>query len=156
MAVYRKTQRSLGNYDAKFLGPFTARQSIWMGIGIVPAAFLGYNEYLVGLDIGVVFLTVVLVMIIPLFMAFGEKITYGMKPEDFAKQFYQYRIAAPKVRLYKTETYDDVMYKQKQKEEAAEKGAEKGAKSKGTKVVRTKGKFKEYEHKKSKTYQEYL
>lgn len=158
MAVHRKTQKSIGNYDAKFLGPFTARQSLWMGIGLVPSVFIGYNEYLVGLDLGIILITVAVIMAVPLFMAFGEKVTYGMKPEDFARQYYRYRILAPKVRVSKTETYDDVIYEKKQKEEAAatESGTKKTSKSKETNVVRTKNGFKEYAHKISKDYPEFL
>lgn len=118
MAVHRKTQKSLGSYDAKFLGPFTMRQSICLGIGMVPSVLIGYTEYKSGFDLGIIFLTVVIIMAIPLFFAFGEKITYGMKPEDFAKQYYIYRIQAPKIRMYKTNTYDDIMWAQKQKEAA--------------------------------------
>lgn len=173
MAVHRKTQKSLGNYDAKFLGAFTMRQSICLGVGLVPSALLGYTEYKSGFDIGIVFLTVVIIMVIPLFLGFGDKITYGMKPEDFAKQYYIYRIQAPKIRLYKTQTYDDIMWAQKQKEAAKAKDSsnngKKASKKKSAEINETeqdkkntkksgavKGKFRIYEHKKNKTYPEFL
>lgn len=174
MAVHRKTQKSLGNYDAKFLGPFTMRQSICIGVGLVPSALVGYMEYTAGLDIGLIFMTIVVIMVVPLFLAFGEKITYGMKPEDFAKQYYIYRIQAPKVRLYKTETYDDIMWTQKQKEAAKDssgkkktnaskkKSAESDEDEEDTKKKKKgnsgtkKGKFRVYEHKKNKAYPDYL
>lgn len=154
MAVHRKTQKSLGSYDAKFLGPFTMRQSICLGIGLVPSALVGYAEFQSGLDIGFVFITVVLIMLIPLFLGFGEKITYGMKPEAFAKQYYIYRIQAPKIRKYKTVTFDDILWNQKKTTTESASG-EKETKKKGSKVT-SKNKFKIYEHKKSKEYEEYL
>ena len=157
MAVHRKTQKSLGNYDAKFLGPFTMRQSIWLGIGIAPSVLIGFNEYKAGLDVGIIFVTVVIIMAIPLFLGFGEKITYGMKPEDFARQYYVYRILAPKVRKYATETYDDINWKKVQKESSNKTDDEEKSKSKKQKKnVQKKGKFNIYEHKKNKNYAEFL
>ena len=111
-------------------------------------------------------------MAIPLFFAFGEKITYGMKPEDFAKQYYIYRIQAPKIRMYKTNTYDDIMWAQKQKEAAKQqtsgkngtkaskkKGAEQDEEDQGKKNTKksgpTKGRFRIYEHKKNKSYPDF-
>ena len=172
MAVHRKTQKSLGSYDAKFLGPFTMRQSICLGIGMVPSVLIGYTEYKSGFDLGIIFLTVVIIMASPLFFAGGEKITYGMKPEDFAKQYYIYRIQAPKIRMYKTNTYDDIMWAQKQKEAAKQqtsgkngtkaskkKGAEQDEEDQGKKNTKksgpTKGRFRIYDHKKNKSYPDF-
>lgn len=169
MAVHRKTQKSLGNYDAKFVGPFTMRQTIWMGIGLVPSCLVGYMQFTAGFDYGIIFCTVVLIMAIPLFLAFGEKITYEMKPEDFAKQYYIYRLQAPKVRLYKTETYDDILWKQKKKDEAKETKEKSSSKKRRKTKEETdsevgepkkksgtrKGKFMVYEHKKNNSFLEY-
>lgn len=172
MAEHRKTQKSIGNYDAKFFGPFTMRQSICIGVGLVPSAIVGYTELKSGLDVGIIFVTIAAIMAIPLFLAFGDKITYGMKPEEFAKQYYIYRIQAPKIRLYKTQTYDDVLWAQKQKEEAKAQTSGKNKtktspkedadestqdkKNNTGKPGPPTSKFRIYEHKKNKEYPSYL
>ena len=45
MAVTRRTLKDVGSYEAKFIGPFTIRQSVCLGIGVIPAAFVDYLLY---------------------------------------------------------------------------------------------------------------
>lgn len=116
MAVTRKTQKDIGNYEAKLIGPFTTRQCILLGIGAVPTIIacviinrLSSDPYaMIG---GCIF------MIIPGFFAFGKNLCYQMNPEDFIAGYYYYHIKCPNRRLYKTKTLDDEIEENKYKEE---------------------------------------
>lgn len=116
MAITRITQKDIGNYESKLLGPLTTRQTIIMAVGVVPTMFIDYAIYNMGVDMYTLFGITMVLMIIPTFIAFGKSLTYGMNPEDFLKEYYQYHILPPKVRLYKTETLDDVLEKKAKKE----------------------------------------
>ncbi len=115
-AITRKTQKDIGNYEAKFIGPFTSRQTALIGGGLVPA-FIAIliarqftNDIFTYLGIAMVF------MAIPAFLAFGSKLCYGMKPEEFLAEWYFYHYKCPKERLYKTQTFDDVLVEQAEEE----------------------------------------
>jgi len=158
MAVSRHTQKDIGNYEAKLLGPFTTRQCIFLGIGIIPTAIIGYVLMTAGVDFMTVFGLAIFIMAVPCFFAFGSSLTYDMKPEDYVKDYYKYHILAPRRRLYKTETLDDILAAQEAKKnteteesdeadtESSETKGKKGKKAQ-QKELKTFGKMKIYPHK---------
>lgn len=127
MAVSRKTQKDVGNYEPKLIGPFTTRQTIFIGIGAVIDVLLGVTLEAIGVD----FMTIAalcIVIIIP-FVLLGYLHPYGMKAEQFLIQYYIYHIAAPGVRKYETKTgLDNMKYKTLQDELDAEKSSKKTSK----------------------------
>ena len=151
MSVSRKTQKDIGNYEAKFLGPFTTRQAALLGIGMVPTA-LGYI-IIYGITGDKFIGAAALVLIIPFaFLAFGQALCYGMKPEDFLVEYYLYHIKAPAKRKYITVTVDDVLEnerikKLKKEAEAESKGKKKKKKNEESIEIRKEGEFKKYPHK---------
>lgn len=173
MAVTRRTLKDVGSYEAKFIGPFTARQSICLGIGVIPAAFVDYLLYNVTREASLIFVVTVIIMAPAIFMAFGSKVCHDMKPEDFVKDYIKYKIMAPPIRLYETRTRDDEIWeeelKRRKKEDPEafkdeeEQIVEKGKKKKGKKAKTSDSSykvgnrtFKKYPHKESKTIRESL
>ncbi len=162
MAVTKHTPKDVGSYESKLIGPFTQRQSLCLGIGAVPAVFAATLLGTLGMDGYSIAAVCVIIMIIPGFLAFGSKLCYGMKPEDFLIEYYTYHIKSKNVRLYETKTLDDkldVIRKKEQKEEAQKLGIEekKPKKNKKKEIPVTKTKFKDerftpHGHKESKEY----
>lgn len=107
MAVSRKTQKDVGNYEAKFIGPFTARETGFLGIGAVISAVIGVLMEVMGFDY-ITIAMVVLVIMSP-FVWLAKANPYGMKAEVFLKEYYLYHILSPNNRPYKTETGLDIM-----------------------------------------------
>lgn len=149
MAVSRRTQRDIGNYEAKLIGPFTTRQIVFLAVGMVPAFFIDYILYTLSVDIYSIFAVTFLIMAVPGFFAFGSSLTYDMKPELFLKDYYLYHILAPKKRLYKTETLDDILEREENKKQKADKKQTK------TPELKTFGKMKIYPHKPDETLKEF-
>ena len=114
-SITRKTQKDIGNYEAKLIGPFTSRQVVCIGIGAVPTAIGIWIARNVGADPMSYLGIAIVCMAIPCFFAFGQKLCYGMKPENFLADYMHYHQHSAKVRLYKTQTYDDVLYKEEKK-----------------------------------------
>lgn len=102
MAITRQTQKDIGSYEAKFLGPFTMRQSIFFGVGAVISGFFGYCAYKTGADIQTIFMIIFLIM--APFVLFGWKKMYGMKMEDFLISYYFYHFKAPAIRKFEIES----------------------------------------------------
>ena len=156
MAVLRHTQKDIGNYEAKLIGPFTSRQLFFLAIGIVPTAIIDYILFMLGFDIYSLFGITFLIMAIPCFFAFGQSLTYGMKPEDFLKDYYKYHILAPQKRIYQTETLDDQLkWEQTVSEEPQDTGAKKDTKKKKNEPVKMIGKMKIYPHKADTEFKEF-
>lgn len=138
-SIVRKTQKDIGNYEAKLIGPFTSRQVACIGIGAVPTVIAIAIAKSAGAD-AMTFLGLALIfMAIPCFFAFGQKFCYGMKPENFLADYLYYHSNSAKERLYKTKTLDDILYEEQLKEElkkdpkAAAKAAKEKAKTKNGK-----------------------
>lgn len=110
MAISRKTQKDIGKYEAKLLGPFTTRQVICIASGAVPTVAIDYLLFRFGkVDAYSLFGIAFVLMVIPCFFGFGQKICHGQKPEDFLRDYYFYHVLAPKIRLHEVESYDDVL-----------------------------------------------
>lgn len=108
MAITRHTQKDVGRYEAKLIGPLTAPQAITIAPGLVIAVFLGMILNSFQLDAMTIFILCGTV-IIP-FVVWAKARPCGMKPKDFIKMYYKYHICAPRKRLYKTETFDDIVF----------------------------------------------
>ena len=140
MAVTRKTQKDIGQYEPKFIGPFTLRQSISLGIGAALCFVVCTSGISGGIDATSLFMICFSVMI-PFFI-FGWVKPYGMRIEEFIKEFYVYHYLSPHIRPYETETsletfkWDDPAKADEQDEK--------------------KQKAKKYVHKKDKEYPDYL
>lgn len=157
MAITRQTQRDIGNYEAKFIGPFTARQAGLLGAGAVIVGVISTFLKALGAETSSLFGVVFFVMAPFAFLAFGKKWTYGMNPEDFIKEYYFYHFQAPRVRKYQTETYDDILeikMIKEQKSASSNKSSSKktkDAEDTGIKDIRA-GHFKKFEHKENPKY----
>lgn len=105
--VSRKTQKDVGNFKAKLVGPLTTRQVVFVGLGVV-VDFLAYSVLKgAGLDMNTIAPLCLLVM--APFAVFGSCFPYGMTCEEFLYQYYIYHIVAPPVREYCTHTaLDDI------------------------------------------------
>lgn len=142
MAVTRPTQKDIGIYEPKFVGPFTLRQAISIGIGGACCLIVSFATKSMGIDATTLF-TLCFFIMIP-FIAFAYVKPYGMKLEDFIKTYYEYHILAPPVRPYRTEVAIDFV-KWEPKEEKTENNSNK-KKQKTLKPV----------HKKNAEFPEYL
>jgi len=162
MAVTKPTPKDVGSYEAKLLGPFTQRQTICLAIGIIPCVLVSAILNAVGVDGYAIAAVCIFIMVLPCFFAFGSKICYGTRPEDFVIEYYRYHIKSRSVRLYETNTLDDKLDVVKQKEQIKEQkrlGIEEEPKAEFKKkqrpATKTKYKdmrFKEFGHTDSKEY----
>jgi len=96
--------KEIGNYEAKFLGPFTLRQVICIGIG-APVCFLIYKTLspIMTTDLAGFFCA------IPGAIAalFGWVRPYGMKTEKFIQSIFVNMVLAPSHRIYKSKNYHE-------------------------------------------------
>lgn len=141
--VTRKTQKDIGNYEAKFIGCFTQRQFIFIGIGVVFSVIGIAIARSYGADVSTYIFIALVCMALPCFLAFGKALCYGMKPEVFVSNYIHYHINSAKIRLYKTKTYDDIIYKDKTPIEA-DKNASKKKNTKKKNIKQNKN-YKFYE-----------
>lgn len=122
--VSRKTQKDVGNFKAKLVGPLTTRQVVFVGLGAV-VDFLTYSVLKgAGLDMNTIAPICLLVM--APFAVFGSCFPYGMTCEEFLYQYYIYHIVAPPVRRYETHTAlddykENISQKEKKEREKFEK-----------------------------------
>jgi hypothetical protein len=119
MAVSRRTQKDIGNYEPKFIGPFTTRMAIFTAAGVVIGGGLGL--ILQGTGLFDTMTVAILVLIIAIgFAIFGKAKPYDMHMEDYLKQMYQYRVQSPAKRYYKTETLVETLSERKDGTDVAE------------------------------------
>lgn len=154
MAVSRHTEKDIGNYEAKLIGPFTSRQCIFLAIGIVPSVLACFIIHGVTNDPYAMFFVVALLMTPACFFAFGQKICHGMKPENFLVEYYYYHIKCAKKRLYRTETLDDIIETKKQKELLRKTTDKK--KQKELEEQFSEGQMKTYPHKENSSIRSFL
>jgi len=138
MAISRKTQKDVGKYQAKLVGPFTVRQTIFVGIASVDAIIIWniLDAMQMGLEDKVV---TILIFAAPIALL-GFLNPYGMTCLEFLRQYYEYHILSSKKRIYQTVTDDEKIILQQEKEK--QQSNKKNSKSK---VV----------HKKDKDFPEY-
>jgi len=107
MAVSRKTQKDVGKFEAKFIGPFTTTQTIFVVIGAVLALLVKFLMDAIGAPIEVTIVLIVVVVAPCIFL--GWKKFYGMPALEYIKVLYDKKYKNPGRRLYKTETDIDEM-----------------------------------------------
>lgn len=151
MAISRRTQKDVGNFEPKFIGPFTTRQTVFVGI----AAAVCYITHAVARAIGFDLMTQMVMMIIlagPVILI-GFSRPYGMKCEDFLIMYWFYHIKAPAVRKYVTVTDVDIIIEneRKKKNSEMEKDGSKDDKGKNKKKTAS----EPPRHKKDKQIKEY-
>lgn len=139
MTVQRKTQKDVGKFEHKFVGPFTTTQCIFAGIGIVLGVTIKFLLDGLGID------NAVSIMAAILFSAFGfvvgTKKIQGMSMLEYLKVYRDTCVNNPKKRLYKTVTDIDAyveLEKKKKEKEALQSGKKK------PEVKKTHKSFKEY------------
>lgn len=115
MAVTRPTQQDIDKYKEKMIGPLTKRQSICCGIGIVPTGVLVYALKTANVDVMIILFVSFVIM--GLCFAVGTIEPFGMSLGEFVRDFYYYNLVCSPKRLYIRETFDDVLEKEKRKEE---------------------------------------
>mgnify|MGYP002857723534 CR=1 FL=1 len=161
MAISRKTQKDVGTYEAKFLGPFTMRQCAILGIGAVPSIFFYAVIYSISKNFYVSILGLIF-MLPAAFVAFGKSLCYGLNPEDYFIEWYFYHVKAPNKRVYKTVTVDDKLYDKRIKELKRDKAKQDARRKKLKKkfdeeiIVVPEYGFKKYPHKKDAEIKEYV
>lgn len=138
MAIEVKIPKEINTYEAKFIGPFTMRQSVALLIAL-PACIVVYNflkEYM-STDVVVFFL------MIPAGVAylFGWCKPYGMKFEKFLSNVFISAFVAPSKRKYVTNNYYSTLAKKIREEEKIER-QEKGGGSSKKKYRRSKDAIK--------------
>ena len=167
MAISKSTPKDVGTYEAKLLGPFTQRQVVCLGVGIVPCVLIAGVLHGIGADGYSIAALCLLLMVPSCVMAFGSKLCHGMKPEDFIAEYYYYHVKSSNVRLYETSTLDDRLdvvrrkkiEKENQKFKTDDKNKKETQKQKSkstvTKVKYKDMRFEQYPHKKSKQYRSF-
>jgi len=135
MALSRKTQKDVGKYQAKLVGPFTLRQTVYVGIASVLAMLIWNIAGANGADMETK-LFIVIMLSGPIALL-GFLNPYGMTCLEFVKQYYEYHILSSKVRIYQTVTDDENMEIPEEKDvqagidEQQKKEKNKGKKKKG-------------------------
>ncbi len=142
MAVTRKTQKDVGHYQAKLIGPFTVRQAIYIGIGAAISVVLWKIMSGFGMQKMDMLIVVAIVMAPCALLGFANP--FGMTCLEFIKQYYEYHILGAKERIYEIQPYETEEQKKKRLEE--EKKNKSKSKKKDVKPV----------HKKVKGFDEYL
>ena len=120
-----KIPKEINKYEAKFIGPFTMRQSVALGIAL-PTCVIMYNvlsQYLARE-------AVVFALLFPAGFAalFGWVKPYGMKFEEFMRSVFISAFVAPSKRKYVTENYYTQLKKEIMKAEREEELAKSGSK----------------------------
>lgn len=93
-------------YEAKFIGPFTFRESV-CSLSAALIEYLGVRLQTDILHLPVAsYIPPLIISIIPLFFGFGEK-AFRMKPEVYLRMVLRNIIFVPKHRPYRTKNYYD-------------------------------------------------
>lgn len=114
MALSRKTQKDVGKYQAKLVGPFTVRQSIFVGIAAVIAMILWNMSDMFQMSMDSKIMTILVVAAPVALLGFLNP--YGMTCLEFIKQYYEYHILSSKKRIYQTITDDEKIIAQQEKQ----------------------------------------
>lgn len=114
MAVSRRTQKDVGNFEAKFIGPFTKNQAIFTGIAIVLSLFMKFLMDAIGAPTEVMVVGIAIVAAPCAILGFKK--FNGMPAMDYFKLWLDARIFNPTKRLYKSETDLDRAMKKEETE----------------------------------------
>ena len=103
-----KIPKEVTKYEAKLIGPFTARQCIALAI-FVPIAVLTYNLARNYLSSAIA--PYLCILVATPGALFGWVKPYGLKFEEFAKSVVLNGFIAPSKRVHKSESYYDLLSK---------------------------------------------
>ena len=112
MAISRKTQKDVGKYQAKLVGPLNIRQTIFTGIASVFAIILWNVADMFQMTTTDKIGTVIIVAA-PIALL-GSLNPFGMTCIEFLKQYYEYHIISTKKRTYETITDDELIKTQEE------------------------------------------
>ena len=138
--------KEIGNYEPRFVGPFTIRQTICLGVA-VPACYFIYK-----------WLTPIVTSDIAGFFCFfpgaaaalmGWVKPYGMHTEKFIRSVFVNQLLAPSHRAYKIENQHEQAEQKQQEANDAEKKAELERKYKGHPIRKRKEMPKQVKYKRS-------
>lgn len=145
MAISRKTQKDVGRYQAKLVGPFTVRQSIFVGIAAVVSIMLWNLSDIFQLSMENKVMTILIVAAPIALLGFLNP--YGMTCIEFVKQYYEYHILSSKRRIYQTTTDDEMLVTEQEKQEQSNENMKDNKSRKKKELTIT--------HKKDKDFPEY-
>ena len=124
MAVEREIPKDINKYEAKFVGPFTARQTVC----IVPAVVLGVGAGLLFKDLLPRDACIVIgVLLASPWLLCGWVKLGGLPFEKFIQTAFISTVLAPKHRVYKTENIYEKAFKDKELPTKIKKQKEKKA-----------------------------
>lgn len=125
MSIEIKIPKEINKYEAKFIGPFTLRQSVALVVAL-PVSVILYNllRQYAPMELASI------VCLVPAAAAylFGWFKPYGMKFEEFLRSVFISSFVAPSKRKYKTENYFAKLAEAIEKEERQAKESQKGKK----------------------------
>lgn len=106
MAIEIRINKEIGNFEPKFVGPFTIRQAVCLLIG-APICFFIYKftAPVITADLAGFLCTIPAAAAV----AIGWVKPYGMKMEKFIQSVFINRVVAPANRRYKTENHHEKM-----------------------------------------------
>lgn len=122
-----KIPKEINKYEAKFIGPFTMRQSVCLGIGLpVSIGLYALLKPHLGVDLAG------FIIIIPAVLCylFGWHKPYGMRFEKYLQSVFVGAVLAPTKRVYKTENYYTSVLKEIEKVDAENLAQEQSGKKK--------------------------
>lgn len=135
MSIEIKIPKEINKYEAKFVGPFTLRQTLCLGICLpVGIGLFVLSKPYVGPDIAGFF-------VVPpaaIGYLFGWYKPYGMKFEKYLKSAFINSFVAPSKRLYKTENYYSQVLDEINKADEAELATQTASSKKKVKKVKYK------------------
>lgn len=129
MAVTRRTQKDVDKFKAKFLGPFSIKETFFVGIGIglSVAAYFIMKNYLHMTKLDDMIPVIAIIMAIAGFFAFAHP--HGMSATDFIKNYYENNMLSTKRRPYSAfDGIDYIEMKASQPQPAEAKGGKGGKK----------------------------
>lgn len=100
-----RTIKDVGSYQAKLIGPFTARQVVCLAV-LIPIDWTIYNRLTPYLAPDIC----TTIMLLPAIVAYliGWSKPYGMNFENFARSAFVSNMLAPSHRIYKTENRQEI------------------------------------------------
>ena len=120
MAVTRKTQKDVDKFKAKFVGPFSFTETIFIGAGLAVCVFVYFTFSEQGYTIEDLVPVFLIIMGLAAFLAKGQP--YGMPAITFLKTYYRDSIQCPKRRPYKVSDGIDYIEKKTAMEAKNTKG----------------------------------
>lgn len=120
MAVTRKTQKDVDKFKAKFVGPFSFTETMFIGVGLAACGFVYFTFSEQGYTLEDLAPIMLAIMGVAVFLAKGHP--YGMPAITFLKTYYRDSMQSPKKRPYKVSDGIDYIEKKSAMEAKNAKG----------------------------------